>query len=189
MSNTGKITAHHLDRRAVVYVRQSTAAQVHEHRESTDRQYQLTSRASELGWPHAQIEVIDQDLGVSGGATTRREGFDQLTSMVALGGVGIVFFLDYLGPPIGFTNWGNMLFRLFAGGTATAFGIGHYAARRNLERNRLVVVYGTGIKYWAFLISLYAYLFHNLSLWVVVLFGVPNLLLAILLTYYLRREA
>ena len=94
MSSTGKITAHHLARRAIVYVRQSTAAQVHEHRESTDRQYQLTSRASELGWSHAQIEVIDQDLGVSGGATTHRAGFDQLTSMVALGGVEIVFGLE-----------------------------------------------------------------------------------------------
>ena len=94
MSSSGKITARHLDRRAVVYVRQSTAAQVHEHRESTDRQYQLTGRASELGWSHAQIEVIDKDLGVSGGATAHREGFDQLISMVALGGVGIVFGLE-----------------------------------------------------------------------------------------------
>ena len=92
--NTGKITAHHLQRRAIVYVRQSTAAQVHEHAESTDRQYQLTGRAGELGWPHSQIEVIDQDLGVSGGATTHREGFAQLISMVALGGVGIVFGLE-----------------------------------------------------------------------------------------------
>ncbi len=58
-SSTGKITAHHLQRRAIVYVRQSTAAQVHEHGESTDRQYQLTGRANELGWPHSQIEVID----------------------------------------------------------------------------------------------------------------------------------
>jgi hypothetical protein len=48
---------------------------VHEHGESTDRQYQLTGRASELGWSHSQIEVIDQDLGVSGGASTHREGF------------------------------------------------------------------------------------------------------------------
>jgi DNA invertase Pin-like site-specific DNA recombinase len=94
MNSTAKITAHHLGRRAIVYVRQSTAAQVHEHRESTDRQYQLTSRARELGWPHAQIEVIDQDLGISGGATTHRAGFEQLTSMVALGGVGIVFGLE-----------------------------------------------------------------------------------------------
>lgn len=94
MSSTGKITPHHLRRRAIVYVRQSTAAQVHDHRESTDRQYQLANRASELGWSRAQIEVIDRDLGTSGGATTHREGFGQLISMVALGSVGIVFGLE-----------------------------------------------------------------------------------------------
>ena len=70
------------------------------------------------------------------------------------GGVAIIFFLEFLGPRIGFTDWGNMLFRLFVGGAATAFGIGYFAASRNLERNRTVVVYGTGIKYWAFVISL-----------------------------------
>jgi DNA invertase Pin-like site-specific DNA recombinase len=94
MSSTAKVTADHLRRRAVVYVRQSTAAQVHDHRESTDRQYQLTHRASDLGWPRAQIDVIDQDLGVSGSATAQREGFGQLISMVALGGVGIVLGLE-----------------------------------------------------------------------------------------------
>jgi DNA invertase Pin-like site-specific DNA recombinase len=94
MSSAAKITANHLRRRAVVYVRQSTTAQVHDHRESTDRQYHLTHRASELGWAPPQIDVIDQDLGISGGATTQREGFSQLISMVALGGVGIVLGLE-----------------------------------------------------------------------------------------------
>lgn len=61
-----KIADHHLQRRAIVYVRQSTQQQVLEHRESTARQYALTDRAFALGWPRSAIEVIDEDQGVSG---------------------------------------------------------------------------------------------------------------------------
>jgi len=94
MTDNGKVTAHHLSRGAIVYVRQSTAAQVEDHRESTDRQYKLTRRASDLGWLPAQIEVIDQDLGVSGSGTVHREGFARLLSRVAVGEIGIVLGLE-----------------------------------------------------------------------------------------------
>jgi DNA invertase Pin-like site-specific DNA recombinase len=60
-----KIQEVHLCRRACVYVRQSTLAQVHEHQESTRRQYEMYQRACQLGWMDAQIEVIDEDLGHS----------------------------------------------------------------------------------------------------------------------------
>ena len=66
MSDNSKITAAHLRRVALVYVRQSTAAQVEYNRESTERQYRLADRAAQLGWKHEQIKVLDQDLGVSG---------------------------------------------------------------------------------------------------------------------------
>ncbi|WP_372718907.1 hypothetical protein [Novipirellula sp.] len=56
-----KILDHHLDRLAMVYVRQSTQHQVLEHCESTARQYALTDRAHEFGWSHDRIEVIDDD--------------------------------------------------------------------------------------------------------------------------------
>jgi len=55
-----KIADHHLQRHAIVYVRQSTQQQVLEHRESTARQYALTDRAFALGWPRSAIEVIDE---------------------------------------------------------------------------------------------------------------------------------
>ncbi|HEY5955614.1 MAG TPA: hypothetical protein VIV60_03630 [Polyangiaceae bacterium] len=71
MIEHSKITPHHLSRCALVYVRQSTAAQVEDHRESTDLQYKLTKRAVSLGWCANQVDVIDQDLGVS---TARRPG-------------------------------------------------------------------------------------------------------------------
>ena len=61
-----KIQPWHLDRLAVVYVRQSTPQQVAENQESTDRQYALANRAIELGWPPDRILVIDDDQGKSG---------------------------------------------------------------------------------------------------------------------------
>lgn len=94
MSNGTKIQAQHLRRRAIVYVRQSTTAQMQDHRESTDRQYQLAQRAQDLGWSAESVVVIDRDLGVSGGASSHRPGFGELISMVGLGSVGIVFGLE-----------------------------------------------------------------------------------------------
>lgn len=61
-----KITVEHLRHDAVLYVRQSTSQQLRDHRESTQRQYQLTSRLTSLGWCCDQIVVIDEDSGISG---------------------------------------------------------------------------------------------------------------------------
>ena len=93
MSDT-KITASHLQRRAVVYVRQSTTAQVEHNRESTERQYRLVERASELGWSGEGVQVIDDDLGISGAGLAERSGFAHMTAEVALGHVGIVLGLE-----------------------------------------------------------------------------------------------
>src|SRR5438045_9787339 len=80
MNERAKITASHLARHAVVYLRQSSAAQVEHNRESTERQYALASKARELGWPAERIVVIDEDLGLSGGGTATRSGFARLTA-------------------------------------------------------------------------------------------------------------
>jgi DNA invertase Pin-like site-specific DNA recombinase len=87
--SASKITARHLARKAVVYLRQSSMAQVRTHVESTRLQYALKDTAKAYGF--AQVEVIDVDLGMSAasGAQTR-EGFKQLLASVALGEVGIV---------------------------------------------------------------------------------------------------
>jgi len=61
-----KLRAHHLEGAAMVYVRQSTAQQVLDHRESTARQYALVDMAVRLGWPPDRVEVIDEDQGHSG---------------------------------------------------------------------------------------------------------------------------
>src|SRR6266566_2239083 len=89
-----KITRLHLQRAAVVYVRQSTMSQVDRNRESTARQYDLVTRAAELGWPRSAVRVIDDDLGVSGASATGRSGFAELAAQVGLGQVGIVLSLE-----------------------------------------------------------------------------------------------
>ncbi len=94
VSDHSKISAVHLHRAAVVYIRQSTATQVEHNRESTARQYALADRAVDLGWTRHQVTVIDQDLGHSGASAAQRSGFAQLTADVALGHVGIVLGLE-----------------------------------------------------------------------------------------------
>ncbi len=84
----------HLRRAAYVYIRQSTATQVLVNRESTDRQYQLSERAVQLGWSKTQIKVIDEDLAQSGSGVVLRNGFAQMTNAVALGQVGIIICLE-----------------------------------------------------------------------------------------------
>ena len=94
MSDHSKIARTHLQRAAVVYIRQSSAAQVEHNRESTARQYALADRAVALGWARDQVIVIDQDLGLSGASAVQRSGFVQLTTEVALGHVGMVLGLE-----------------------------------------------------------------------------------------------
>jgi excisionase family DNA binding protein len=94
MSDQSKIGPTHLQRAAVVYIRQSSAAQVEHNRESTARQYALADRAVALGWARDQVIVIDQDLGLSGASAAQRSGFVQLTTEVALGHVGMVLGLE-----------------------------------------------------------------------------------------------
>ena len=86
-----KITDEHLQRQAVVYVRQSTMDQVHNNRESQRRQYALTDRARTLGWK--QVAVIDDDLGRSGGGS-HRPGFERLLAVLCEGTVGAVFCIE-----------------------------------------------------------------------------------------------
>jgi len=94
MNECTKITARHLSRQAIVYLRQSSAAQVEHNRESTDRQYALATKARDLGWPDDRIIVIDEDLGLSGSGSVARSGFARLTAEVALGHVGLVLGLE-----------------------------------------------------------------------------------------------
>ena len=89
---SAKITAEHLERTAIVYVRQSTAGQVKENKESQLRQYALADMARELGFRN--VETIDDDLGISGSGLVERPGFQRLLAAVCSGTVGAVFALE-----------------------------------------------------------------------------------------------
>jgi DNA invertase Pin-like site-specific DNA recombinase len=88
MTMTSKIAARHLSRQAYVYIRQSTMGQVRFNQESTERQYNLMTKAGGLGWKPDQMRILDRDLGQSGAAMTNREDFKVLVSDVAMGRVG-----------------------------------------------------------------------------------------------------
>lgn len=94
MSSQQKISERHLQRRAVVYVRQSSPGQLERNTESAARQYALRERAVELGWPAASIVVVDEDTGRSGASTDGRVGFKEMVADVGLGNVGLVLALE-----------------------------------------------------------------------------------------------
>ncbi len=89
-----KIASSHLERLAVVYLRQSSPRQVRENVRSTERQYALGERAGELGWEPARILTVDGDLGVSGRDTRRRDSYKDLVARVCQGEVGAIFGLE-----------------------------------------------------------------------------------------------
>jgi DNA invertase Pin-like site-specific DNA recombinase len=109
MNANAKIKSTHLHRRAYVYVRQSTAAQVEFNRESTDRQYKLAQRAIGLGWQKKQVKIIDEDLAQSGASTSQRGGFTMMTSEVALGRVGLILSLEVSRVARNNTDWYRLL--------------------------------------------------------------------------------
>ena len=90
MNGSTKIQATHLERQAVVYIRQSDRKQVLKNRESAFNQRALRERALELGWKKSQVIVIDEDQGQSGKETTARAGFQALVTAISLRQVGIL---------------------------------------------------------------------------------------------------
>jgi len=94
MTTHPKITTHHLQRLAYIYIRQSTLQQVSDHLESQDLQYQLTQRAEQLGWPAPRIRIFDQDLGKSAIHSQERAGFQELVADMALDKTGILLVTD-----------------------------------------------------------------------------------------------
>ena len=83
-----KVRPHHLERKAILYVRQSSAHQVLHNRESSALQYAMRDRLTALGW--SEIEVIDDDLGRSAAGGVQRAGFERMVAQVCLGKVGAV---------------------------------------------------------------------------------------------------
>src|SRR5437899_5153892 len=89
-----KLHDYHLQRLAIVYVRQSHPQQVVEHVESTARQYALVDRAVALGWSRDRVVVIDEDQGQSGQSMVTRLGFQRVLAEVSLDHVGLILGLE-----------------------------------------------------------------------------------------------
>lgn len=92
MTNVDRLPAPLLNRKAVVYVRQSSQTQVQMNLESQRRQYELVEEAKRRGF--RDIEVIDDDLGRSASGMVARPGFERLVALLCAGEVGAVLCLD-----------------------------------------------------------------------------------------------
>jgi DNA invertase Pin-like site-specific DNA recombinase len=90
MNTSELVTATHLARKAVIYIRQSTPHQVLSNQESLRLQYNLKQKAQALGWRLQDIEIIDSDLGLTATSAEHRHGFQSLVAKVSLGQVGII---------------------------------------------------------------------------------------------------
>src|SRR5206468_4292381 len=87
-----QVSPDHLNQRAIVYIRQSSPAQVIHNQESQRRQYGLADHARQLGFQ--KVEVIDEDLGRSGSGQVERPGFEHLVAEVCTGQVGAVLCIE-----------------------------------------------------------------------------------------------
>ncbi len=94
MNTSELVQSRHVDRKAMIYVRQSSPNQVLTNKESQRMQYALRERATGLGWHAQDTQVIDADLGRSGTTIEQREGFQHLVAQIALGAVGILLAFD-----------------------------------------------------------------------------------------------
>jgi DNA invertase Pin-like site-specific DNA recombinase len=128
-----KITAHHREQLAYVYVRQSTLKQVQQNQESRQNQYALVQRAKELGWPPERIHLIDADQGQSG-QDSQRPGFQELVAAVSLGRVGLILAYEASRLARNNTDWYTLIDLATVVGTLIADTEGIYDPRDYNDR-------------------------------------------------------
>lgn len=134
VSPSVKVLARHLERLAIVYVRQSSMRQVAENIESTQLQYRLQERAVALGWPAARVLVIDDDLGLSGRSAEGRAGFQRLLAEVGLDHVGLVLGIEMSRLARSCRDWHQLLELCALFGTLLADADGVYDPRDYNDR-------------------------------------------------------
>jgi DNA invertase Pin-like site-specific DNA recombinase len=127
-----KLRPEHLQRAAYVYVRQSTAQQVREHREGQQRQYALADRARQIGF--AQVVVIDEDLGRSGSGLVDRPGFGHLLAAICRSEVGAVFALEASRLARNNRDWHHLLDLCAMTGTVLMDDHGIYDPKQSNDR-------------------------------------------------------
>lgn len=88
------VTPQQFQKKALIYIRQSTPHQQISNQESLRLQYALQERAQSLGWRADDVEIIDADLGLTGASALHRTSFQELVAKVTLGQVGIILSVD-----------------------------------------------------------------------------------------------
>jgi DNA invertase Pin-like site-specific DNA recombinase len=129
-----KILDLHLDRLAVVYIRQSDPQQVLNHRESRERQYGLADHAVALGWPRDRVLVIDEDQGLSGRSADGRGGFQRLLAEVTMEHVGLILGIEMSRIARNNRDWHNLLEMCALFGTVLADEDGVYDPQDSNDR-------------------------------------------------------
>lgn len=129
MSFSPKIEPRHQRLQAIVYIRQSTPKQVQTNQESTRRQYQLVDRARQMGWAPSLIQVIDDDLGLSGTSSRQRAGFQRLVAAIGLGEVGLILVTEVSRLSRCNSDWHRVIELCAVFGTLIAAEDGVYDAR------------------------------------------------------------
>jgi len=128
------VTDWHLSRTAIVYVRQSNAQQVFEHRESRERQYALVDHALALGWPRDRVSIIDDDQGRSARTAIRRSGFHHLLAEVTMDHVGLILGIEMSRLVRSNMDWHHLLEMCAIFGTILADEDGVYDPRDSNDR-------------------------------------------------------
>ena len=129
-----KILDLHLDRIAIVYVRQSDPQQVLNNRESRERQYALADHAVALGWPRDRVMVIDEDQGQSGRTADQRDGFQRILAEVTMEHVGLILGIEMSRIARNSRDWHNLLEMCAVFGTILADEDGVYDPRDTNDR-------------------------------------------------------
>jgi DNA invertase Pin-like site-specific DNA recombinase len=131
---SSKILDLHLDRIAIVYVRQSDPQQVLNHRESRERQYALADHAVALGWPRDRVMVIDDDQGQSGRTADQRGGFQRILAEVTMEHVGLILGIEMSRIARNNKDWHNLLEMCAIFGTILADEDGVYDPQDTNDR-------------------------------------------------------
>ena len=126
----GLITDWHLGLLAIIYIRQSSAQQIRDHRESRERQYALVNFAIALGWPRDRILIIDDDQGLSGTTAENRGGFHRILAEVTMEHVGLILGIEMSRLARCNEDWQHLLKMCSIFGTVLADEDGLYDPRR-----------------------------------------------------------
>jgi DNA invertase Pin-like site-specific DNA recombinase len=134
VARSAKIQNWHLDRLAVVYVRQSSPHQVLHHRESRERQYALVNRAVALGWPRERVLTIDEDQGHTAKTSEGRSGFHRILAEVTMGHLGLVLGIEMARLARSNKDWHQLLELCAVRGTILADEDGVYDPNDSNDR-------------------------------------------------------